>query len=692
MTGRKCILPKFTCRSALLCVCLLFLTLGSACDASIVVEHALCRGGQVFLHWSDSDTAYIRYHIYRHSLPIDSAEALNDAELIESNAALGSAKDRTATYIAAKSGHTDPNVGLRLFDLGDTLDPLDGLKVITINSAAQNYYAIIGINSDGTEDRVVVPGANSLASPVEESPGSPSPVLEEEGSINVSGYIYPWKTYTWYRRSDEALQDGTPTKITVTIPANTASKYPAMVYLHAYGGYNIKQTWWNTIIVSPCDYTPDLPYSGYSWWYGYGNAYPDVTSGTVFNYTENMLLRMIEWAETNFPIDPNRIFLSGGSMGGTGSISFGFRHPDIVAGISAQVPQVNPALPGIGWSQTQLQAIWGDVSRNLPTNEGFGVWDRMNMTNYAANHKEDLPFLKVQNSKNDTTLLWFQIPDFYKNLNTSRHGFVAAWGQGGHGSSSTGLPSGYLNFDIYSKIKLNQSYVAVSNSSANNNPGSGNVADGDSIGQMNSGYDWSILSDNKDQWSALIKYTGGDSAYADISARRLQNFNFTAGDRLAYSLWDGVTGSVVQTGHVNAERDRLFVISHLPFGSTGNKLAVWKSSTQTVADVAGLNEGADVDLDEMIVTAAFSDVCYAQPLNRLPAIAILGASNLCQGNLIRLRGTKSTFGHMCAVTASPTSPAVFGNASLKPFGMELPLYGFPGKPVALGALVRTWAE
>ena len=62
----------------------------------------------------------------------------------------------------------------------------------------------------------------------------------------------------------------------------------------------------------------------------------------------------------------------------------------------------------------------------------------MNMTNYVANHKEDLPFLKVQNSKNDATLMWFQIPDFYKNLNTSRHGFVAAWGDNRTGPHTWG--------------------------------------------------------------------------------------------------------------------------------------------------------------------------------------------------------------------------------------------------------------
>ncbi len=676
------------------------IALASVCRASITIEHAFCRGGQVFVHWSDPGTTYVSYHIYRSNQPIDSSAALDAAELVVSNALPGSAKDNVATYIASKQSRPDPNIGVRLSDLGPTLDPLDELEVMTVQTSGQCYYAVIGVNSDDSEDRVIVPGQNSLTTPIEETPGDPSPVLESEGSLNRSGYIYPWRVYTWYRRGDEALRDGQPTKVSVVLPANQASQYRMQLYLHAYGGTNLTPDLtpdrttvvWSTVLVSPCDYTPGLPYNGHTWWSGYCDSYPSVASGTVVNYSENMLLHMIHWAEAAFPVDPNRVFLNGGSMGGTGSISFGMRHPELIAGIYAQVPQVNPGLPGIGWSQTQLQGIWGTVANNLPSSDGPGIWDRMNMTRYVADHEEDLPFLKVQNSKNDATLLWFQEPDFYRNLNASRHGFICAWGQGGHGSSSTGLPSAFLSFDIYGKIYRNCSYVAVSNSSANNNPGNGDPLDGDDVGQMNAGYDWSILSDTADQWKALIKYTAAGSAYADISARRLQSFNFAAGDRLGYCLTNPTTGAVVAAGTVVAERDRLFVIPRLQFDATGENLAVWKSSTQTATEVLGLAEGAEVDLDEMVVTAVFDDVCYAQPPDVVPPIAITGAAGVSEGSLIRLRGTRTTFGHMCAVHASPASPTVYGTVRPRPLGMNSPFYGLPGRPVALGALVRVWSE
>jgi len=682
-------LGKTICRMIALSATLFALALASVCNASITIRDAFCRGGQTFIHWSDPSTSYIHYHVYRLTEEITLAN-IASAELIDSNAPLHSAKDLTATYIASRKSLPDPNIGLRISDLGTPLDPTDCLRVFTVPGDAQIYYAVLGVNPDGTEDHNIIPGENSLSEAIGETIGSRSPVLDEEGVITIGIYPYPWKTYNWFRRYDETLHDGEATKVTITFPnTSTTQIYSTMLYLHAIGGYNATLPWWNTLVIEPCDYTSGLPFSQNSWWYGYCDAYPNVSSGTVVNYSETMLLHMLDWAKANCPIDPNRVFVQGGSMGGTGAVSFGLRHPELFAGISAQVPQVNPGLPGIGWPQTALDDIWGSVTANLPTNDGAGVWDRMNMTAYVAAHNEDLPFLKVQNSKNDATLLWFQIPDFYKNLNASRHGFISAWGQGGHNDSGHNLLPQFLSFNIYDKIRLNQSYVAVSNSSANNNPGNGLPTNGDDVGQMNAGYDWQINSDTSQLWSANIKYTVAGATTADISARRLQAFSFSAGEHLAYALRDTTTGSALAWGRVTAERDRFFAIERLPFDGNWHELTVWKSSGQTIADVKSMLEGANVDLDAVVVTAVFPGVCYAQAPERVPSIAILGASGLTEGSVIHLRGMKTTFGQMPAVNASPAAQSACGKVALKPLGMAQPFMA-PNSTIVLGALVKVW--
>lgn len=67
-----------------------------------------------------------------------------------------------------------------------------------------------------------------------------------------------------------------------------------------------------------------------TWFYGYSDQLPggDVSKGMVVNYTERRLLAYLEHFQKQYPaIDKNRIFVTGGSMGGTGSTSLALRYP-----------------------------------------------------------------------------------------------------------------------------------------------------------------------------------------------------------------------------------------------------------------------------------------------------------------------------------------------------------------------------
>lgn len=59
---------------------------------------------------------------------------------------------------------------------------------------------------------------------------------------------------------------------------------------------------------------------------------PDVGPG------ERDILDVIEWARANYNIDPNRIYLTGFSMGGRGTYQIGLRNPDLFAAIAPQSP------------------------------------------------------------------------------------------------------------------------------------------------------------------------------------------------------------------------------------------------------------------------------------------------------------------------------------------------------------------
>ena len=69
------------------------------------------------------------------------------------------------------------------------------------------------------------------------------------------------------------------------------------------------------------------------WWWGI-NKYP----GPEVCPTEKRVLDTVKWVIKHYGIDENRVYLSGNSMGGSGTLGIGMRHGDVFAAIKANVP------------------------------------------------------------------------------------------------------------------------------------------------------------------------------------------------------------------------------------------------------------------------------------------------------------------------------------------------------------------
>lgn len=65
------------------------------------------------------------------------------------------------------------------------------------------------------------------------------------------------------------------------------------------------------------------------------NPNPDVGAG------EQDIFDAIAWVQQNFPVDPDRIYLAGGSMGGRGTYAIGLKNPDFFAAISPFDPAID---------------------------------------------------------------------------------------------------------------------------------------------------------------------------------------------------------------------------------------------------------------------------------------------------------------------------------------------------------------
>lgn len=552
----------------------LFAMMASAAFAGVTQPSitAIHQSGQTFIYWPDADSkAPVTYKVYCSDKPITSSR-LSSAELIATDVPAGSGTDFIASRIATKEKRTEAPKGFVIRPLGLPLTTGCSLYVHTAEKSGEAYYAVAD-NAEGN-------GQGYLRSigPVRETVAPPEPMLESVDAL-PSGRIA--RTYIHWSDKNIAYREGIPYKFVVTFGKEVKSSTPAPMALaiHAYSGYATSNEGWGQdfIVLCPDDFTKGLPFDAYDWWYGYNsNLGGDLTKGVNVNYAERRLLQNMDFVRRKWNIDPNRIYLRGSSMGGTGTVAFGLRHPEIFAAIFANVPQVNPAMDNIGWSQQNIEKYCGTRAEAIKTNEGDNVWDRLNMTKFVGEHHEDLPFLRTINSREDNVLKWPQIPPLLKALNDNRHGFISGWGLGGHNIQASQVPAVVKDFDIL-KLRRDVSFPAFSNSSLNDDPGNGDPKDGTVTGQMGGGFDWTILADTHDAWEADIKVLveGKAVAVTDLTPRRLQQFKPKAGERYQWSNTDS-TGKVYQSGIVTADKWNLITLPKIEVSSAGNKIRISK--------------------------------------------------------------------------------------------------------------------
>lgn len=329
------------------------------------------------------------------------------------------------------------------------------------------------------------------------------------------------------------------------------------------------------IALIPDDYTYGLPLptDGNDWWFGYSNHIGgDLKNSTIQNYTEKRLLYELNWAMNNFDIDRDRVYLRGGSMGGTGAISMGFRYPELFAAIDSVVPRIDPA---IGIRRSAFEQVWGKLEWGLKTNEGDNIWDNRNLIHLAKTLHKDLPFLKNLSGRTDQTIDWETVPPFYRALQQNRLGFIGLWSNGGHGTARNGAPNEYKRFQI-SRFRRNESYPAISNLTANNNPGNGDRKDGDLIGMMNAGFDWEKIVDTPTRWEITLLPIDQSvrNSCLDLTPRRLQKMQVKPDQRYRFKNTDNKTGRLLQEGIIKPDQWKSLIIQKLEVVPDGNHIII----------------------------------------------------------------------------------------------------------------------
>jgi poly(3-hydroxybutyrate) depolymerase len=386
--------------------------------------------------------------------------------------------------------------------------------------------------------------------------------------------------------------------VVVPTSASAATPAPVVVSLHGFGGGpNANASSTTTFRIEPHD-TDD------TYWWGYGESLPGAppTAGHVPAYTMRRVLHLVDWLRRTYPAaDADRVFASGGSMGGAGALTLGLFHARHFAGIDATIA---PAIPRNHRPSrvAQLTTLWGSPAANLD-----GTWDLIDLTRVMR----DLPeardqFVFTKHGKDDPTIHFGAVvtpspltkKTVYATFEEEHIGHLSVWDEGAHGPADPVLGDRWWDAS-WSRISDPKSYLtrrapfpAFSRSSANGNPGDGtgngkvpfsaesgysaSLAvpgdtgwSGDLAGALNRFLRWdtSTVIDTRDKLAISLYvvtspgtaapaagyptkgdlYTGPLPIRADVTPRRAQAFRLSPGESVRWRF-GGEKGTVVAAG------------------------------------------------------------------------------------------------------------------------------------------------
>lgn len=266
---------------------------------------------------------------------------------------------------------------------------------------------------------------------------------------------------------------------------------------------------------------------------------------------ERRVIDCVKWVMQAYEIDPNRVYLSGNSMGGTGTLGIGMRNGDLFAAIKANVPA------GIEHVSHRM------YFPPRPVPKGLKIPDPPVAVDYSA--------------QNDG---WsFGHERFVQAMNDRKYALYFYWGPFGHANNTSQILKVNDLIDSFDwlSVKKNEAYPVFTNSSGNGKlPWPDRLKEKDS-GQVNAFFRWKNISDSKDKLELSLFLTTAEDlkttfeipkeATADVSLRRVQNLSVQPGESLKWSFG-------AATGDVQADAEGVVTLPQLKISGKPETLTI----------------------------------------------------------------------------------------------------------------------
>lgn len=552
-----------------------------------------------------------QYRIYRHTEVINAGN-LSQAQHIVT---LGQGSGRHITEEWRNNGfYNTVQTRFVINDLGTELPIGTGLAVWTTQpgEAGGAFYAITRVQ-DGQEILDLQPGVNTLQNAVSEAVAEPCPVKVWQSADGLSAVFTQFVDI----KNWNITYEGFAYNYAVMKPAgyDPAVSYPLCFDLHCWGcRYNPTLAGGSpfglpVILVYPDD-------AGKTWWFGFSKTHqyraqwPDsnwflptdpAMSGPIVNYTEQRVLKIIDDLEQvgGYNYDKNKVYFWGNSMGGTGVLTLASRYPEIIAAGYGSLPVTNFEVShwnydcAIMWGPTWLDLpveIGGKHAAHLQKYANQSVWDWQNTQKQMRDRQADeMAFICTAHGDADNYVEWWnQGEPWYTQMQDSMRRGGSGWTQnmGGHdwmGFKGTNLNWGWLpNTGDQWKFKKNESFPAFTrfsgNSWTNHNLNIQYAA-------PSNGSFPGTITDTQEEWSILLKLADHpgfastfnkilDSAWVDVTPRRLQNFVVESGKNYRWIWSDEATGAVLSEGIFAPDGFKLLTVPQVLVKNTPRRLRI----------------------------------------------------------------------------------------------------------------------
>ena len=293
------------------------------------------------------------------------------------------------------------------------------------------------------------------------------------------------------------------------------------------------------------------------WWWG-GMHVKDANlikknSGGDPMPVEKRVMTTVKTVIEKYGIDPNRVYLCGNSMGGSGTLGIGMRNGDVFAAIKANVPA------GIEHVSNRMYFPPQTVPETVKLPEPPVAVDYSAQNDgWSAGHER-----------------------FVKAMNDRKYALYFYWGPFGHANNSANIMkvNDLINSFDWLNVKKNEAYPAFTNASGNSKLPWPDDLKNTAAGQVNAFFRWKNISDAADKFEmSLFLVSAAElktsfeipkEASTDVTLRRLQNFRLKPGEAFHWTFG-------AAKGEGKADDQGLITIAGLKLGAEPSTLSVSK--------------------------------------------------------------------------------------------------------------------